>query len=602
MVTTVFVLVGIALLALYAAWRYKKEIAAQTRFADLIPPKNRLSWNISSRPPSNDVETSALTVTERGRPTVADSHLTSAVGPTVNTGTFVDLLKDPSVIAATVDGAIAGSFIAKAALKIDSQVLHALEFSTTEQLHGLAGIDSYVEAHFFSAPIASAEGWFERLTGYVAEQKAATALEQMGHHVEFAPVANQPVWDLLVDGHQAQIKEGLAGAKDFVAAHHQGVDVFTGPSVAAAIKNPSVHALDVLDKDSIHAATEQTLNGLDGVVDPGFHIPFITMAFSTWRESKLLWSEKTTFERALKNVGMDVVGVGGGVLAGAKIGVLFGTTFPGVGTVIGATVGSIAGGIGGKLASTVVRHRPFKTAREAYNRAVTGAQRAVELEIERSKQRIADLQAQYQRKFVEDRTKIEHGARQRVAEIRVKFEDGLFAFCEQFPQFLRDLKSKLEREKNEVLSQLPSRSILGWLLASENDLYCGVVREWFVRAKKLVDMELRTYAEVTPRNFRTLYAEVQRFLKEYEFELESFAYELRRVVDERESAEKQVESLRRDAVAEVARVRNGLIQELGQQVVPLHERIVSEIQSWNRTIGSHRSVLKREAAAIGIDL
>jgi hypothetical protein len=234
-------------------------------------------------------------------------------GPTVKTGSFdVGFLKDPSIIAAAADGAIAGSLIADAALKIDPQVLHALEFSTAEQLHGLADINSYVQAHFFSAPIVSAEGWFERLTGYVAEQKAASALEQMGHHVEFAPVSNQPVWDLLVDGHPVQIKEGLAGAKDFIA-HHPGVDVFTGHEVAAAIKDPSVHALDVLDKDSIHAATEHSLAGVHGVVDPGFHIPFITMAFSTWREGRLLWNEATTFGRALKNVGMDVVGVGGGL-------------------------------------------------------------------------------------------------------------------------------------------------------------------------------------------------------------------------------------------------------------------------------------------------
>ncbi len=59
------------------------------------------------------------------------------------------------------------------------------------------------------APAMTADGWFERLTGYVAEQKAASALEAAGHHVTFAATANQPVWDLLVDGHPVQIKEGL---------------------------------------------------------------------------------------------------------------------------------------------------------------------------------------------------------------------------------------------------------------------------------------------------------------------------------------------------------------------------------------------------------
>jgi hypothetical protein len=603
MVTIIFVVIGMVLVGSYAAWRYKKAIAAHERFASLIPPKNRLSWSISKRLLLQKVEKSALAVTEEDGPVVGDPELTVTVGPTVKAGSFdVVFLKDPSIImAAAADGAIAGSFIADSALKIDPQVLHALEFSTVEQLHGLADIDSYVHAHFFSAPIASAEGWFERLTGYVAEQKTASALEQMGHHVEFAPVSNQPVWDLLVDGHPVQIKEGLVGAKDFVA-HHPGVDVFTGHEVAAAIKDPSVHALDVLDKDSIHAATEHSLAGVHGVVDPGFHIPFITMAFSSWREGRLLWNEATTFGRALKNVGMDVVGVGGAALAGAKIGGVVGTVFPGPGTVIGAIVGSIVGAIGGKVTATAFRHVPFKEAREAYNKAVTSAQESVELKIQRSKQRIADLQAKYQQRFIEDRTKVEDRARQLVGEIRIRFENDLFVFCKQFPNFLRALKSKLEREERDLLSQLPSHGILGWLFASESDLYRGVVRAWFRQARKLVDVELRTFAQITPKSAETLHAEVHRFLKAYELELESLANALRRVGDEHTSAEKQADAVRRDAATEVARVRNELIQELGQQVVPLHERIVSEIQSWNRTIGNKKTVLRQEAAAIGLEL
>jgi hypothetical protein len=600
---TIFLLIGITCLALYAAWRYRKAITAYNRFAHFIPPENHLSGNTDSRLLWRDAANSALTVSVDSRSVVDDSEFAKMVEPIVGSEPLdVDFLKKLSISGAAADGAIAGSFIADAALKIDPEVLLGLEFSTAQHLRGLDDIDSYIHAHFFSAPIASAEGWFERLTGYVAEQKAATALEQMGHHVDFAPVSNQPVWDLLVDGHHVQTKQGLAGAKDFVAAHHHGVDVFTGPEVAATIKDPSVHALDVLDKDSIHAATEQTLNGVDGVVDPGFHIPFITMAFSTWRESKLLWNEKTTFERALKNVGMDVVGVGVGALAGAKIGGAIGALFPGPGIVIGAIVGSIAGATGGKLTATAMRHAPFKTAREAYNSAVTEGQAAVELEMQQSRQFIANLQAQYQQRFVVDRKQAEDCARDGVSEIRRRFEDGLFSFCEQFPNYLRDLKSKLEREELDVLSRLPPRSILGWVFASKGELYRGVVNIWFARAKKLVNTEQHTYAEVAPRNLRTLYAEMQRFVKEYEFELDSFANELQRIAAERASAENQAEVVLGNAVAEVVRVRSNLIRELGQQVVPIHERIVAEIKSWNRTIGSRRTVLKREAATVGIDL
>jgi hypothetical protein len=46
------------------------------------------------------------------------------------------------------------------------------------------------------------------LRGYVAEQKAVIALEKAGHIVQFAPTPNQQAWDLLVDGHPWQVKEG----------------------------------------------------------------------------------------------------------------------------------------------------------------------------------------------------------------------------------------------------------------------------------------------------------------------------------------------------------------------------------------------------------
>jgi len=114
--------------------------------------------------------------------------------------------------------------------------------------------ESQAEAVGFSFLYLSTTPWFERLTGYVAEQKAASYFEQMGHHVEFAPVPNQPVWDMLVDGHPVQIKENLAGVKDFVVQHPE-IDTFTDPHIAAAVKDSAVHGLPVLDKDTIHSAT-----------------------------------------------------------------------------------------------------------------------------------------------------------------------------------------------------------------------------------------------------------------------------------------------------------------------------------------------------------
>jgi hypothetical protein len=602
MATAVYVVVGVVLLALYALWRYKKSITAEDRFANLMPSRNRLGWTTeSTRTLKNRTGQLRASADCDGR-LAADAQISAQVRPTTEIRSASgDLLESALIGTAVADTVAAAWSIADSAANIDPQVLQALEFSTAEHLHGLGDINSYVHAHFFDAPTSSADGWFERLTGYVGEQKAAVALEQAGGHVEFAPVANQPVWDLLVDGHPVQIKEGLVGTKDFIA-HHPGIPVFTGPDVAVAIKDPSVHALDVLDKDSIHAATEQSLDGVDAVIDPGFHVPVVTMAFSSWREAKLLWKEKTTFGRALKNVGMDVAGVGVGWLAGAKAGGLLGSVFGVLGAAVGVIAGGITGAIGGKLTSTAMRHAPFKEAREAYNQVVTEAQQAVESKISDSKQRVTELQLEYQQRFIEDRTRVADSVRQRVGDIRSKFENNLVDFCERFPTFLRDLKTQLDGEERDVLSRLPSTSIFDWIFASENALYRGVVKAWFKRARKSVDSELDVFGEIAPRTAQTLHAEIQRFLNKYEFELESLAGALRRVRHECLLAEEQVKESQMGAVAEITSIRNTLIQSFGQKVIDLHERIVEEIRAWNGKIEARKSVLKREAASIGIDL
>ncbi len=120
MVTTiVFVIIGVIFVGAYAAWRYKKATAAQERFASLIPLRTARVGNVSNRLQLKRAENSALTVTDEGSPVVGDSELTVAVGPALKIGTFdVGFLRDLSIVAAAADGAIAGSFIADAALKI----------------------------------------------------------------------------------------------------------------------------------------------------------------------------------------------------------------------------------------------------------------------------------------------------------------------------------------------------------------------------------------------------------------------------------------------------------------------------------------------------
>jgi hypothetical protein len=514
---------------------------------------------------------------------------------------ITEVANDPVTWAAVADSFVAGGTILESFLKIDPQVLHAIEFSTAQDMHGLADFHTYVQDHFFSSPIESADGWFNRLTGYVAEQKAASFFEQAGHHVIFAPVSNQPVWDMLVDGHAVQIKENLGALKDFAVAHPD-IPVYTDPHIAAALHTSSVHGLSVLDKDSIHAAASNTVEGLDGTFDPGFSFPIITMGFSAYREIKLLFNEQTTFDRALVHVGMDVAGVGGGALLGGKVGAFIGSIIPGPGTVIGGILGSIIGGITGKLASTGVRRMPFHSARKEYNEAIEQARTAINEELDDSKQEVRRLQTEYQSKFEQFRTQLEAGTRRQILSLEYEYENKLRDLYDRFPQFLQELREQLKEQERDVLAEMARPGFLRTLFPDELCLQRHAVRRWFVRALRITRKQTRAYKRVKPRDIQTLHQEVQRILREFIFDLGSLEKELADIAALQSSKEKDASEIRQQSLDKTEEHRQTLIRDFGSKVGDLHDNIVQMVQDWNSRISVVRSELRRQAAAVGINI
>jgi gas vesicle protein/surface antigen len=506
----------------------------------------------------------------------------------------------PGVTAAALDGAIAGLSIAEAANHIDTSVLEAIRFSTSDHLHNLASIDSYVHDHFFAAPFQSAHGWFERLTGYVVEQKAASALEAMGHHVEFAPVANQPAWDLLVDGHQIQVKEGLAGVKDFLASH-SGIPIYTSLENASAVKDPLVHGLDQLDAGQIHEVTSQSLDGINDALDPGFNFPVITLALSSWREFKLLVNEMTTFERAAKNVGMDVIGVGGGAFVGAKGGAFAGAFIGGpVGAAIGGLLGAILGGVSGKMASTSVRHAPFHRARDAYSQAISQAQAAAHSSTRASQVKIAHLQTKYQAKFLVWRNQIEQRVKFKIARLQNDFNGHMFRFAEAFPCRLDDLIAQLNIEEQPVLKTIPTSGVWAYLVPTKTAHLRAAIKTWFGRAKGIVKDEKALFSKIEVRTCATLYGEIQRFLNEYNFQLDTLKEGLDRLLHAFESAQQEAQAVQENAVREMEQTRSSLVRELSREIEEIHAQIVEVVRRWNETIKSLKSDLVREGRPLGI--
>ena len=157
----VWVLVALAsFIVSYLIWFIWKLQSGARRAMQDLPPANQLSWRlrgdtalvrrISS---SGEIEQAAPIIEATFSP--ADDPSTSKKQNGIRA-----VLNDPVTWAAAADGAVAGWSILESALKIDPQVLSAIEFSTSDHLHNLADINSYVQAHFFSSSMESADGWF----------------------------------------------------------------------------------------------------------------------------------------------------------------------------------------------------------------------------------------------------------------------------------------------------------------------------------------------------------------------------------------------------------------------------------------------------------
>ncbi len=423
-------------------------------------------------------------------------------------------------LGAIADGTLVGIIAAEAFSHIDADFLSAIQFSTAEHLSSLHSIDLYVQEHFFDSATSSADGWLHRLEGYVAEQKAAVALEKAGHVVQFAPSANQPAWDLLVDGHPWQVKEGvdLGGVKDALLNHHD-IPIVTGSDLASQIHDPMVHGLHAVDHHAVAATTKESMAGLKDGFHPGVKIPVVTIALSSWREFKLIMDGRTTLERALRSVVVDTFGVGSGMLGGVKLGALAGSWAGPIGAGIGAFI--LGGALLGRKVSHAYRFKDFNRAYENYKSEYSEARRSVYEKIEHSKSAMRRLGATYQRRFLEVRSDIESRVRVELQKLSASRDAEIEHFVGRFSVYLEELIQQLAQEEAAVLGRTPRSRWWGWLIPGSIELQRALVRKWFINTRQRVRLEQECYRQIAESDHESRLEEARRFLTEYCFELES---------------------------------------------------------------------------------
>jgi hypothetical protein len=181
---------------------------------------------------------------------------------------------------------------------ISPEVIKAADFSSSYGIHNGFQFAEYVHTHLDTLSGAAKDGFLNHLLGYLGEQQAAELLIHQGHLVQVAASATQPVWDMYVDGHAANIKTvaDIASIKAEAAAH-PGV-LYLVPEDAHGHAAGNIAHLSGFShesaKESLHEAVSSA-HGEAAVHGLVHHLPVVTIAFAAYRNYKAVQKGKDSW-------------------------------------------------------------------------------------------------------------------------------------------------------------------------------------------------------------------------------------------------------------------------------------------------------------------
>lgn len=246
-------------------------------------------------------------------------------------------------------GAMSAAAIVWGWASIDPDIVAAADFASEAGIRNGFDFAQYIHAHMDGLREAAKEGFLSRLQGYIGERQVADILMAQGHTVELAATANQPIWDLLMDGHAVNVKTVAETASVLdVAADHPDV-TYIVPADAHGETAHNVLRLEGFSHDTAKEAVHESIAAAHGDTALQWimhNVPWVTLGFSALRQYHAVEKGKP-IGVAIHHGLADTVGRGGGAILGAKAGAAIGTLVGPVGTLVGAV---IAAKLGGKLA------------------------------------------------------------------------------------------------------------------------------------------------------------------------------------------------------------------------------------------------------------
>ncbi len=293
------------------------------------------------------------------------------------------------------DSVIAGANVFYQYMCIDNHVYEGISRLSGESIDNFSDLSAKV--HTYSNDYQGlTEGALNKLKGSVAESHVAEHFKEAGVEVVWPESSNQEGWDLLLNGNQVNVK--LVSDANNLAEHFkensqipvvipsdadnipetafhfdpsEGVDhlfdYLKDNPENVVIVNESLSSADLTE--SVEEGTDFALGVDEGI--PGFNFPLVTAAVSGWREIKLLDKGHTEMETSLKNIGLDVAGIGVGLGVGAEAGAVVGSLIlPGIGTAIGGVLGGLFGATVGREITNDVKEEPLKEAKKKMKKTV----------------------------------------------------------------------------------------------------------------------------------------------------------------------------------------------------------------------------------------
>ncbi|WP_374629718.1 hypothetical protein [Pannonibacter indicus] len=230
---------------------------------------------------------------------------------------------------AVVSGLTAGDMIYNA-VSIDPLVISAADFSRSEDIGDIFQFGVFAK-RIGSMAAAASDGAYNNLRGYVSEQLVAARLTQVGHVVSFPDSANNPCFDLLVDGMPFQVKCLLS--LDGLHKHfstYPDMPVFANSELAEAVIESGaawankVFYVDGFDRGIADLIMHTSLEAGETLGD--LNVPYFAMAVSTARNLHRVWRGRMPLSDLPFSVVMEASVKGGlaaaGGLSGKALGLL----------------------------------------------------------------------------------------------------------------------------------------------------------------------------------------------------------------------------------------------------------------------------------------